>query len=65
MIALLLALSLQDDVTFSRDVAPILHKHCAGCHRPGEIGPFPLLSYADAGKRAKQDRKSTRLNSSH
>jgi hypothetical protein len=50
--ALLLALA-QDDVTFSRDVAPILHRHCAGCHRAGEIGPFPLLDYADAAKRAK------------
>ena len=53
MIALVLALALQDDVTFSRDVAPILHKHCAECHRPGEIGPFPLLGFEDAAKRAK------------
>ena len=22
-------------VTFSRDVAPILFTHCAGCHHPG------------------------------
>jgi hypothetical protein len=53
MIAALLALSLQADPDFSRDVAPILHRHCASCHRPGEIGPFPLLGYADAAKRAK------------
>jgi len=39
-------------VTFNRDVAPILWKHCAGCHRPGEVGPFSLLSYQDAAKRA-------------
>jgi len=38
--------------TFSKDVAPILLKNCAGCHRPGEIGPFSLLSYKDAAKRA-------------
>jgi mono/diheme cytochrome c family protein len=41
------------DVTFNRDVAPILFKHCASCHRPGEVGPFPLLTYKDAAKRAK------------
>ena len=36
-----------DDVqTFSRDVAPILFAHCAGCHRPGEIAPMSLLDYA-------------------
>jgi mono/diheme cytochrome c family protein len=39
-------------VTFNKDVAPILFKHCAGCHRPAEIGPFSLLSYKDAAKRA-------------
>lgn len=41
-----------DVVTFNRDVAPILWKNCAGCHRPGEVGPFSLLSYQDAAKRA-------------
>jgi hypothetical protein len=39
-------------VTYTKDVAPILFKHCAGCHRPGEVGPFSLLTYADAAKRA-------------
>jgi hypothetical protein len=34
--------------TFSKDVAPILYKNCTGCHRPGEIGPMPLLTYDDA-----------------
>ena len=29
--------------TYHRDIAPILWKNCAGCHRPGEIGPFSLL----------------------
>jgi peroxiredoxin len=35
-------------VTYTRDVAPILQKNCQGCHRPGEIGPFPLMSYEQA-----------------
>jgi mono/diheme cytochrome c family protein len=40
-------------VTFTRDVAPILWKNCADCHHPGQVGPFPLLTYKDAAKRAK------------
>lgn len=40
------------EVTFTRDVAPILLKHCAPCHRPGESAPFPLLAYGDARKRS-------------
>ena len=38
--------------TFSREIAPILWKNCAGCHRSGEVGPFPLLTYKDVAKRA-------------
>ena len=40
--------------TYSHDIAPILYQYCAPCHRPGEAGPFPLLTYADAMKRAAQ-----------
>jgi len=35
-------------VTFHKDVEPIFHKRCVECHRPGEIGPFSLLTYAKA-----------------
>ncbi len=35
-------------ITYYRDVAPILQKHCQSCHRPGEIAPFSLISYTDA-----------------
>ncbi len=31
--------------TFTKDVAPILNKHCVSCHRPGEIGPMSFQSY--------------------
>ena len=39
-------------VTFARHIAPLLYKHCANCHRPGQVAPFPLLTYADAAPRA-------------
>jgi tetratricopeptide (TPR) repeat protein/mono/diheme cytochrome c family protein len=41
-------------VTFSRDIAPIVFAHCAACHRPGDIGPFSLLSYSEARQHARQ-----------
>lgn len=34
--------------TFTKDVAPILYKHCATCHRPGEAAPMSLLTYEQA-----------------
>jgi hypothetical protein len=34
--------------TFHKDVEPILQKNCQSCHRPGEGGPFSLLTYGDA-----------------
>jgi tetratricopeptide (TPR) repeat protein/mono/diheme cytochrome c family protein len=50
-----------DTVTFNRDVAPIVLAHCAPCHRPGEAGPFPLLTYADVHKRAPQIARVTAM----
>jgi hypothetical protein len=44
----------QSQVTYNRDIAPILYRSCALCHRPGEAGPFPLLTYADAKSHARQ-----------
>lgn len=42
--------------TFSKDVAPILYRHCTTCHRPGEIGPMPLVTYQDARPWARSIR---------
>ncbi len=41
-------------VTFNRDIAPIVYQYCASCHRPGEAGPFPLLTYEDVKKHGRQ-----------
>lgn len=40
-------------VTFSKDVLPVLQKRCQECHRSGEIGPMPLMTYAEARPWAK------------
>jgi len=45
-------------VTYAKHVAPLLQKRCQECHRPGEIGPFSLLTYEDAGKRTKRIREA-------
>ena len=36
--------------TYCRDVAPILQRRCSACHRPGQVGPFPLLDYRQAAR---------------
>ena len=41
-------------LTFNKDIAPIVFKNCAGCHREGQTAPFTLLSYGEVKKRAKQ-----------
>jgi hypothetical protein len=35
------------DLTFSHDVAPILYRHCVGCHHAGDVAPMPLTTYAE------------------
>lgn len=35
------------EVTYCRDIAPMLQRHCIECHREGEIGPFALMQYED------------------
>jgi len=39
---------LPEAVTWSRDVAPIVQQNCEVCHRPGQVGPFPLQTYEQA-----------------
>src|SRR5882757_3792569 len=41
------------NITFTKDVAPIVQQHCQTCHRPGEGTPFSMLTYEDAKPWAK------------
>ncbi|MBI4519993.1 MAG: thiol-disulfide isomerase [Gemmatimonadetes bacterium] len=45
------------EVTFSRDVAPILYENCVSCHRPGEIAPMSLVTYQQARPWARSIRQ--------
>ena len=46
------------DVTFTKDVLPILQRSCQKCHRPGTAAPMSLLTYDDTRPwaRAIKDR---------
>lgn len=40
------------DVTFNRDIAPIIYARCVNCHRDGQVAPFSLATYEQVAKRA-------------
>jgi hypothetical protein len=41
------------EVTFHKDVEPLLQARCQTCHRPGEAAPMSLLTYSEARPWAK------------
>jgi mono/diheme cytochrome c family protein len=45
------------EVTYTKDVAAIIHNNCTVCHRPGGIGPMDLLTYEDARRYARRIRE--------
>jgi peroxiredoxin len=50
----------RETVTFHREVLPILQARCQSCHRPGAVGPFPLLTYRQAVTWADDIKEYTR-----
>lgn len=46
-------------VTYARDIAPIVQARCVSCHREGQVAPFPLETYAQTAKRARQIARVT------
>ncbi len=49
-------------VTFTKDVAPILQRSCQNCHRAGELAPMSLVTYEEVRPwaRAVKTRTSSR-----
>ena len=43
-----------NDITFAKDVAPILQQNCQVCHQPGAIGPMSLMEYQDVRRYARR-----------
>src|SRR5713226_3117075 len=49
------------DVTFTKDIAPILQRHCQSCHRPDSLAPMSLLTYDDVRPYARAIKTRTAL----
>ena len=49
------------EVTFTRDIAPILQRSCQNCHRPGQVAPMSLLTYEDARPWARSMKQRTAI----
>jgi mono/diheme cytochrome c family protein len=48
-------------VTFTKDIAPILQRSCQGCHRPDSVAPMSLLTYEQVRPWAKEIKVRTML----
>ena len=49
----------ETEVTFSRDIAPILQRSCENCHRRGGGGPMALVTYEDVRPWARSIKDKT------
>jgi mono/diheme cytochrome c family protein len=47
------------EVTFTKDIAPILQRSCQNCHRPDGVAPMPLITYEDVRPWARAIRTRT------
>src|ERR1043166_2676761 len=47
------AATTSSQVTFYKDVLPVLQRNCQSCHRPGEAGPMSFISYESTRPWAK------------
>jgi hypothetical protein len=56
--AILAAIPSLAAATFYKDVLPILQNRCQQCHRAGEIGRMPLVTYAETRPWAKSIREA-------
>ncbi len=47
------------DVTFTRDIAPLLQRSCENCHRADGVAPMPLTTYEEARPWARAIKQRT------
>jgi hypothetical protein len=51
--------SAQGDVTFTRDIAPLLQRSCQNCHRDGGVAPMPLTTFEEVRPWARAIKQRT------
>src|SRR5262249_58278633 len=49
------------DVTFTKDVAPILQRSCQGCHRADGVAPMALTTYEEVRPWARAMKQRTSI----
>lgn len=60
LIPLLASLAWAQTPTYHRDIAPIMAQNCVSCHKPGEMGPFPLTNYEEVRRAGPAIHQSIR-----
>lgn len=49
------------DITFTRDIAPILQRSCQKCHRPDGVAPMSLITYEEVRPWARAIKTRTSM----
>ena len=49
------------EVTFSKDIAPILQRSCQNCHQPNSVAPMSLITYKEVRPWARSIKERTAL----
>ena len=50
-----------DEITFAKDIAPILQRSCQNCHRPDGVAPMSLVTYTDVRPWARAIKQRTSI----
>jgi hypothetical protein len=50
-----------ENVTFTKDIAPVLQRSCQNCHRPDGVAPMSLVSFEDVRPWAKAIKQRTSI----
>src|SRR5688572_5221301 len=50
-----------NQVTFTKDIAPLLQRSCQRCHRPDSVAPMSLITYEQARPYARAMKQRTAL----
>jgi len=52
---------IQGEVTFSKDIAPIMQRSCQNCHQPNSVAPMSLITYKEVRPWARAIKERTAL----